>query len=115
MNTRVEYLYRDAGNNKVHGDEVVAGGLSEEGLRVIEGALSRFPEHGFIPEKVGLPVLSDKFVSGGGFDPDLDHCWHEWEGAKSTDDVPTVQMGVEELVAAFEQAAGKGWDEFDKR
>src|SRR5919197_4067267 len=54
-NTRVDYLYRDANNYKLHGRAIFIGAITDTGRKVLE-------EHGegwgFAPENVGLLELS---------------------------------------------------------
>ena len=54
MNTRIEYLYRDADNYKVRNTAVVSGEIpAEEQTYIFENCLG--DEKTFIPSKVGLP------------------------------------------------------------
>ena len=106
MNTRINYLYRDRDNYKVHGMETIRGEITEKQIERICESL-----HGgeyFLPAMVGLPALSF-----GDYIPEVDHPWCEL-GAMSfdlTEHKPTVQMSTEELVEKFTRAAQTGWSE----
>ncbi len=110
MNTRISYMYRDAGNNKVFGDAVIHGTFTESQVEWMTSLLTRFPENGFIPSEIGLLGLREDFVAGSSYDPGLDHDWHEWEGVEHTDKTPTVSLSAKELLERFAQIEKKGWD-----
>lgn len=102
MNTKINYLYRDASNYKVYHDEVVAGEISEEQKAAILDSLD-CGEY-FIPGAVGLP--------GGQFEvfePMEDHPWFELEreAFKETHEAPTVEMTTAELAESFAKCKGR--------
>ncbi len=113
MNTRIFYQYRDAGNNKIFYDVVIRGGLTKNQIDKIESILASFPEQGFLPEKIGIPVLTGKFFSAGGFDQELDHDWHEWLGAEATDAASNVDITSDGLLENIEAISREGWDAID--
>ena len=96
MNTKINYLYRDASNYKVYHDEIVAGELSEEQKAMILDSLD-WGEY-FMPGAVGLP--GGRFEV---FDPMEDHEWFELgcEPFEKTDEEPTVEMTAAELAENF--------------
>lgn len=112
MNTRINYLYRDACNYKKHNEVVLSGELTPTHLKRIEACL--MDGEFFVPRCVGLPERRIEDVR-----TDDDHCWFEWSisedydlnesGVQLTDKPPTVDMTVEELVANFEKVSE--WDE----
>ena len=71
MNTKINYLYRDADNYKVHNECVVQGTISAEQIAVILECLDE-GEY-FIPHLVGLP--EKRFDT---FDPQVDHPYFEF-------------------------------------
>ena len=81
MNVILEYLYRDAGNNKIWGEVLFSNksNLSRHDLlKMIREKLidSEF----FIAEKAGLtPLYFEKY------DAELDHGWHELFDIKPSD------------------------------
>lgn len=85
MNTLFEFLYRDAGNNKIWGEVVFANTKAfptkelEELIRssLIDGEF-------FDPDGLGLPEL--QFDS---WDSELDHGWYEYSRVSATDSAPT--------------------------
>lgn len=108
VNTRVDYLYRDAGNFKTWNSVVVAGALPEGDLASLLDACEPGPDSRlFIPAQVGLP--EDR----GGFAPDADMDTAYFEIDRSsfalTVAPPSVILSARELAARFEMQRG-GWD-----
>lgn len=104
-NTKISYLYRDGGNYRVHNEAVVKGCITEEMKASILDCLID-GEH-FIPSQVGMPertFADDEFA----YDFKSDHPWFELEsnGFEETEDVPTVDMTAQELVAKFLERKG---------
>jgi hypothetical protein len=108
VNTRLEYLYRDASNYKRWGEVVFAG---EPTAALRERFTSALHEgEWFIAEQVRLPnVFLDDFPIN-----DDDHCWHEFfafasAGGEVTD---AHERTMEQLVTEFEGVCAAGWKEF---
>lgn len=103
MNTKINYLYRDADNYKVHNECVVQGTISAEQIAVILECLDE-GEY-FIPHLVGLP--EKRFDT---FDPQVDHPYFELseDSFAETMESETVEVQVDELVSAFCAARGNG-------
>ena len=70
--TRIEYLYRDAGNNKVYSEAEIDGSFSLKELR-----LRCFDGLYFVASEWNIPDLREHFWEEYGYDADLDHDWHE--------------------------------------
>lgn len=104
MNTKIEYLYRDAANWKRFQHEVVAGEISEKQKAIIFGALQN--KENFIPSQVGMRECRFDTVC------DDDHVWFElWQDAFSpTNEPPTLTVTADELANAF-AARKDNWDE----
>ena len=102
MNTKIEYMYRDAGNYKFYREAVIDGLLKEEELRsfCFDGDL-------FIPDDVGLLPAEKDFAD----DEELDHPWHELLSVSPTEDASTVDMTAQELLAKFRTADIRGWND----
>lgn len=101
MNTRFEYLYRDAANYKQFGDVIIAGVLDAEELyQLLQEELL------FIPSKVGLPDLQPKEWSID------DHIWHEVENITETTEQATIKMTADQLLECFRVAHKNKWYEF---
>lgn len=102
MNTRINYLYRDADNYKMQNSCVISGTITPEQIAAIMDTL----EDGeyFIPHMVGLP--EQKFDT---YDPQSDHPYFELgpESFELTKARTTVEMSVAELVATFAAQKGK--------
>lgn len=105
MNTKVEYLYRDASNYKVHNEAVIKGTLTTEQIEEIISCCDCVEY--FVPQQVGLPETRFGKIT------EDDHCWFEIckEGFSETDQANTVDLTAEELYRNFLAASGK-WDEW---
>ena len=105
MNTKVNYLYRDGCNYKVHNEIIVRGKITNEQInRIYNKCDGEF----FIPEQIGLPVTRFEDIT------EDDHCYCEFSMLKDldfifTNDEPTEDMTVDELVKKFENV--KFWDD----
>lgn len=108
-NTKFEFLYRDASNYKTWNTEVLRGSIDEESIKFI---VSCCVGDNFIAEQVGL---SHTFPGDGSITED-DHAWCEMitdqndAGFSETDEEPTVDMSVSDLVQKFADAKDN-WDE----
>lgn len=94
--TVVPYLYRDAGNYKVHGTIVLNGVLSAENKEAIRATLADFEK--FIPVdlELGIPELQRQSEV---FPSEDDHLWHELELDLATE-VQQLPPGTPEPIAA---------------
>jgi len=104
VNTKINYLYRDAHNYKQHNEVVVFGTFTEYQIDIIMDCLDG-GEY-FIPKQVGLPEERfDKWTED-------DHCWFELErdGFEATDMEPNVDLTCEEMIRRFMDAKGN-WKE----
>ncbi len=103
-NTRISYLYRDAGNYKQHNEVIVPGTFTPEQIEAIIGCLDA-GEY-FIPFQIGFP--EERF---GSITED-DHCWFELCGVgfEATDAEANIDMTPDEVVAKFLEAKGN-WDD----
>lgn len=80
MNILMEYLYRDAGNNKVWGNVIFSNPLNIDAAVLHESIKNALIDgEFFVAEDVFLPVL--RFSS---LDDELDHGWHEYFSVKTT-------------------------------
>lgn len=108
LNTKINYLYRDAGNYKVYNSCILSGVITDEQKARIFASLD-CGEY-FIPSRVGLPEkrfdthnpLNDHpFFE---LDPENPDCFEE------TVDPATVDITVDALVASFEANADSWWE-----
>lgn len=108
-NTRFHYVYRDAGGNRWPNKAVLSGSITEEQIySIVRKCMTDAEEETitFFPEQVGLPL--ERCMAGcRPYDPELDCdiAYIEEDAFEATDDLPTVDMTVEDLVKAFDQAA----------
>ena len=92
MNICFEYLYRDAGNNKLHGVMILKGNDTNR-LDEIDEEIKRnlMDQSFFVPKDVGIePLRFDQF------DIDLDHDWHEYCGVDWTEE-PITQSAISDI------------------
>lgn len=105
-----EYLYRDVGNFKTHGQLLISGTVTgaEETIR-----RSLVWADQFVAEQVGVPALCREHWRAVGDGPsELDHAFHEFERlrpAEARDADLTVWGDLTDLMARFEKTAGI-WD-----
>lgn len=102
MNTRINYLYRDADNYKMPNSCIVAGKITPEQIDTIISTLD--DGEYFIPRLVGLP--EKKFDT---YDPQSDHPFFELgpDSFEPTKARGTIDLTVEALVEAFIRQKGK--------
>lgn len=103
-NTRISYLYRDAGNYKQHNEVIVPGTFTPEQIEAIIGCLDA-GEY-FIPFQIGFPEERCGSIT------EDDHCWFELceVGFEATDAEANIDMTPDEVVAKFLKAKGN-WDD----
>ena len=103
MNTKINYLYRDASNYKQYNSAVLAGEFKPEDLEFIYSVQDcEF----FIPEQVGLPC--DRFDDI----TEDDHCWAEYipqEDTELTDEEPDVDITWAQLMENYHKVKETGW------
>lgn len=80
MNILIEYLYRDAGNNKIWGEVIFSNKINFD-VSILEANIKNGLIDGefFVAEDVCLPSLY--FAR---HDEELDHGWHEYFSIKKT-------------------------------
>ena len=109
MNTKVEYLYRDADNYKENNEVIVSGEYTEDQKRAILKSLEESDGRGgyFIPEQIGLEIHRP-----GDEITDADHCYcelYEYD-FYLTDKEPTDDRSITELTQDFIKVGRDGWD-----
>lgn len=109
MNTRVEYLYRDAANYKSFSEVVFTGQATKEQLRRLRSALisSEF----FGAGQVGLPDLAPWKRGATVYDDEVDHGFHElaWPPTATTREPSEPVMSFEAFVRRMERRAEAEW------
>lgn len=104
VNTKINYLYRDANNYKVHNECVIKGTFSEKQKERIFDSL----ESGefFIPGAVGLPAKRFSI-----FRDEVDHPWFELteDDFEETIETATVNITTNELTKSFTDKKGN-WE-----
>lgn len=102
MNTKIEYMYRDASNWKQYDECIVSGSMTES-------EITPFLHDGefFIPGELGLKNLC----------PDVfgedDHVWHEICSVEPTEEPATVPFDTKELLRRLRKAASVDWNEYE--
>ena len=109
MNTKICYLYRDAGNYKVHNECVIQGELSKEQIQSILDCCD-MGEY-FIPRQVGMPER--RFDE---YDTEVDHCWFEIseDGFERTNQPANIPLTPRQLVENF-ALRKDNWDDTECR
>lgn len=105
MNTKINYLYRDASNYKVHNECVIFGPITDEQKTAILAACVE-GEY-FVPSVVGMPEKRFNDYC------DDDHCFFELNACDFEDvqQEPTLDINAAILVSRFEEAARYGkWE-----
>ena len=102
-NLQLNYCYRDADNNKRHGEIVLAGTVRS--LPAYEQRLRQPMESRqfFIASQIGVPEV---FLTPKG---NRDHCWHSFDGVEETTAAPTDPRTPNQLLAAVAAAEAEGW------
>ena len=108
LNTKIHYIYRDAANYKLSCDEIVRGCVDKEKLECL---LEEYPVDEFYPANIGFKAPN--FVTEGykpyPDDPDS----HEIVDFEITSALPTVEMTIEEFIAAIEDGTATSKRKFD--
>ncbi|MCD8365944.1 MAG: hypothetical protein LUC83_09115 [Clostridiales bacterium] len=110
MNTKIEYYYRDCSNYRKYNVVVVSGKITPKQITTIISCLE-FGEL-FVPEFVGLPA---ERLEEYEFQPDEDTPFLELsrDSFSLTDEAPTCDMTVDQLVSKFEKMKGNWYmDDF---
>lgn len=108
MNTKIHYIYRDAANYKLSCDEIVSGSVSEKKL---DSILEDYPVDEFYPANIGFKAPT--FVTEG-YKPYPDDLGsHEIVDFEITSESPTVEMTIEEFIAAIEDGTATTLKRFD--
>jgi hypothetical protein len=113
INVEFSYLYRDGGNYKKFG-KVVFSNPDQITCDAIAKALTDvlLDDGLFIADQVRVPEVF-LFASGRlSFD---DHCYHEFDAVRATEEEPTDShmRPISEFVAEVIQQAQRGWRVFD--
>lgn len=108
LNTKIHYIYRDAANYKISCDEVVRGCVDKEKL---DSILEEYPMDVFYPANIGFkaPTFVTEGYKSYPDDPDS----HEIVDFEFTSEPPTVEMTIEQFIAAIEDGTATTTRKFD--
>lgn len=108
LNTKIHYIYRDAANYKLSCDEVVSGCVDEE---MLDRLMEEYPMDFFYPANIGFkaPTFVTEGYKSYPDDPDS----HEVVDFEFTSEPPTVEMTIEEFIAAIENGTATSTRKFD--
>jgi hypothetical protein len=96
QNIKFSYLYRDYGNNKVHGEVIFSNPENLSPEFIAAELKKRFmDEIWFIPSLMKIPHL---FFEDYAYDPELDHPYNEFSGIEGADEKATDGRDVSELI-----------------
>lgn len=94
--TKLSYMYRDGGNNKIHLEAVLVGSVSDDELKKFN---EKHLETWFYPAMLGL---SDTTFVDEGYEANEDDVdCHEFGSLESTYEDPTTDLTVQEFMARF--------------
>jgi len=113
QNTKVSYLYRDGGNNKISRDVVIAGAMTSSQIAMFWEKCDReIDDHpSFVPGQIGLPDLQAGDEGKYPWIEDIDHPWHILQAIEHTDEEPTIRLSAEDLASELEEIEKvEGWD-----
>ena len=108
LNTKIHYIYRDAANYKIYCEEVVRGCVDEKKLECI---LEEYPLDEFYPANIGFNAPT--FVTQGYKSYPDDPNSHEIVDIELTTESSTVDMTIEEFIAAIEDGTATISKRFD--
>lgn len=108
MNTKFNYLYRDASNYKNWGEVIFKGEYTPE--MAVE--LTEYLDEGryFIAHQVDIPEM---FFDYGKDSIEDDHCWHEYGDMVLTEQEPTDPRTIQQFIQQVKEESELGWEEFD--
>lgn len=109
MNSRLEYLYRNASNYKKWGAVVFSGTPDEALSRRLVNTFDS--EEFFIADQVRVPEL----FFDDGLSPEDDRSWHEFVALETVDEEPDDEFArtIEAFVGECEAASRAGWKVVD--
>lgn len=99
MNTKLQYMYRDADNYKEHETVILKGNLTKRQIRRIFASVEE--DKSFIPQQVHLEPLYPQLQKLDSRNWDVDHPWHELLSITSTKESPTIEMRAKVLYTMF--------------
>jgi len=99
MNTKLEYMYRDADNYKESETVIFSGKLTRVQIKNIFGNCEG--DNTFIPQQVGLEPLYPRLQRFDSKDWDVDHPWHELLSIEPTKEEPTSEVTATEFYQKF--------------
>lgn len=108
MNTKIEYMYRDAENYKEYETVIIPGEITKEQKELIKNNLD--DNENFIPSQVGLEDLQPRMIN---FPSESDHIWHEFDISENdllTDEPPTTNHCFKDISEFVEQFKDIEWD-----
>ena len=102
MNSKIYYMYRDAGNYKFYHGVIIQGKLTFEDLKPY------FHDHDFfVPSQLGWPDLQPGLLTV------LDHIWHQIYEVELTNEKATINISSEFLIEKFRDLSLKSWNEHE--
>lgn len=101
-NSKIYYMYRDAGNYKFYQKVVIQGKLTFDDLKPY------FHDHDFfIPSQLGWPDLQPEPLTVN------DHIWHQIYEVELTNENATFEFSAEVLIEKFRELSFKNWNEYE--
>ena len=99
-NIRFNYLYRDAGNYKVWGSEILS---NPDCISLVE-VETKIREYLIDGEFFDPKYWKVKRLKHDDWVPELDHTWNEFESIEITSEEPTVDYSISKFLEQIELA-----------
>jgi hypothetical protein len=113
MNVRFNYLYRDGSNYKKWADVVFSNDAELSSDLINKNLKGCFLEDGqFIAHQIRIPEIFLALDDALTFD---DHCYHEFDSAEITADIPTDvhNRSIKDFLSEVAKESRRGWRAFD--
>jgi hypothetical protein len=112
-NVEFSYLYRDGGNYRRFGRVVFSNSEQIKSVAIQQALTEAFLEEGlFIADQIRVPQV---FLFANGQLSFDDHCYHEFDAVRATDEQPSDlhKRTISEFVAEVVRQQRRGWRVFD--
>jgi len=112
MNVRFNYLYRDGSNYKKWADVVFSNDAELSSDLINKNLKDCFLEDGqFIAHQIRIPEIFLALDDALTFD---DHCYHEFDSAEITADIPTDvhNRSIKDFLSEVAKESRRGWRAF---
>ena len=103
INTKIEYLYRDADNYKQYNSVIFSGAIPSLSIDSLADRLDEGKY--FIPSRLGLEDLQHRMVDG--YNPSVDHPYHELVEIVEVHEPVTDTRSIDAFMMALRSAVSE--------